>query len=59
MKKHFADMKPGERFKMNGTVYEKIEPVFSKRGTLKANIKNANTGSLARCRGLAMVEVEK
>lgn len=57
MRKHFADLKIGERFRMNGTVYEKIEPVFApKRGHLQYNIRNVKTGTRGRGR-FGMVEV--
>ena len=57
MRKHFADLKIGEQFKIGDKVFEKIAPVFTANDRLRGNFKNAKTDELCRCRGLAMVEI--
>jgi hypothetical protein len=59
MKKHFADLRPGQRFIVNNIIMEKIEPVYTKgkgiRKLLRGNCRNVKTGSLVRGH-FAMVE---
>lgn len=64
MKRHFADLEIGERFRLGDRICEKIEPVYTKhknprRRRLLANFRDVRTGAMLRGRPLMVEVVDK